>query len=594
MRSLLIALPILLLAALFASRWQSESGSAAPGDTERVSVDSNGNEGTGGDSENPAISGDGRYVFFGSDAVDLVGGDGNGTSDLFVHDRQTGDTDILSDGFAGDDADGGSYNPATTPEGRYVAFESNATNLVPGDTMGFGDIFVHDRQSGDTERVSVDSMGNEADADSDTPSISADGRYVAFSSLATNLVTNDDNEQRDIFVHDRQTDVTERVNVSTAGDQAEERDSFGVNISADGRYVAFDSAAPNLVQGDGNDATDVFLRDRVMNTTTLISVNTNGDEGDASSFAPALDSSGRYVAFTSQAADLVADDNNGATDIFLRDLQTGATERVNVDSMGNETLAGFNSFNHAISGDGRFVLFDTGSPNLVAGDGNGVRDAFVHDRESGVTQLISRNSDGVQGSGNSFGSDNPGTLSADGRYATFTSDAIDLVPSDSNNDRDVFVHDLGEPQTPTPTPSPTASPSAGPSDTVTPSPATPTGSASPTDEPSPSDTPGPGTETTWGNANCSGPGGMDPADPVDSLLTLRADAGLDANTGDCPELGTEVDVLNASLHLWGDVDCSGALNPVDSLNVLRFDAGLSVAQGEDCPAMGAQVTIVEG
>jgi hypothetical protein len=93
----------------------------------------------------------------------------------------------------------------------------------------------------------------------------------------------------------------------------------------------------------------------------------------------------------------------------------------------------------------------------------------------------------------------------------------------------------------------------------------------------------------WGDANCSGE-----ANPVDSLLTLRADAGLDANTGDCPPLGTEVDVLNASLHLWGDVDCSGALNPVDSLKVLRFDAGLSVAQGEDCPAMGAQVTIVEG
>jgi hypothetical protein len=108
------------------------------------------------------------------------------------------------------------------------------------------------------------------------------------------------------------------------------------------------------------------------------------------------------------------------------------------------------------------------------------------------------------------------------------------------------------------------------------------------DEPEPE-----GTQTTWGNANCSGENHGDPADPVDSLLTLRADAGLGANTGDCPELNTEVDVLNASLHLWGDVDCSGALNPVDSLKILRFDAGLSVAQEEDCPIMGAAVTLVE-
>ena len=123
--------------------------------------------------------------------------------------------------------------------------------------------------------------------------------------------------------------------------------------------------------------------------------------------------------------------------------------------------------------------------------------------------------------------------------------------------------------------------------------ASPTASPTPVTTASPTASPGEGVQTTWGNANCSGPGHMDPADPVDSLLTLRADAGLNANTGDCPPLGSEVDVLNASLHIWGNVDCSVAMDPVDSLKVLRFDAGLSVAQQDGCPQMGAAVTIVE-
>jgi hypothetical protein len=160
----------------------------------------------------------------------------------------------------------------------------------------------------------------------------------------------------------------------------------------------------------------------------------------------------------------------------------------------------------------------------------------------------------------------------DGDYLIVT------TPLQFNHEAGEVIVNLGPAGSPTMTPEP--------EDTATPTPTTsePPPTATPTASPA-------GTQTTWGNANCSGPGGMDAADPVDSLLTLRSDAGLDANTGDCPPLGTEVDVLFASLHLWGDVDCSDAVNPVDSLKILRFDAGLSVAQEEGCPAIGAAVVL---
>jgi Tol biopolymer transport system component len=206
---------------------------ALPGTTERVSVDSAGNQGND-HSWAAAISAEGRYVAFLSYASNLVPGDSNGVGDVFVHDRQTGITERVSVDSAGNQGNDHSGYPSLSADGRYVAFQSSASNLVPGDNNGHCDIFVHDRQTGATERVSVDSAGNEGDYESYDPAISADGRYVAFQSGALNLVPGDTNVEMDIFVHDRQTGITERVRVDSAGNEGN-GESQPPAISADGR-----------------------------------------------------------------------------------------------------------------------------------------------------------------------------------------------------------------------------------------------------------------------------------------------------------------------------------------------------------------------
>src|SRR5207249_1268748 len=213
----------------------------------------------------PALSADGRFVAFGSDATNLVAGDTNGTTDVFVHDRQTGTTERVSvasgGGTQGNGKSGGFFAfPALSADGRFVAFQSDATNLVAGDTNGTTDVFVHDRQTATTERVSVNGF-------SAGPALSADGRFVAFHSTGSNLVAGDTNGATDVFVHDRQTGTTERVSGASDGTQGNDA-SAGPALSADGRLVAFHSSATNLVAGDANRAYDVFVHDRAVSTTT--------------------------------------------------------------------------------------------------------------------------------------------------------------------------------------------------------------------------------------------------------------------------------------------------------------------------------------
>src|SRR6058998_1751352 len=236
------------------------------GTTERVSVDSAGNQGNG-DSTDVALSADGRFVAFTSVAPDLVTGDTNGAMDVFVHDRQTGTAERVSVDSAGNQANGDSTDVALSADGRFVAFTSAAPDLVAGDTNGAADVFVHDRQTGTTERVSVDSAGTQANGSSFGRALSADGRFVAFISVAPDLVAGDTNGVADVFVHDRQTGTTERVSVDSAGNQAN-GDSTDVALRADGRFVAFTSAAPDLVAGDTNGAADVFVHDRGTTDTT--------------------------------------------------------------------------------------------------------------------------------------------------------------------------------------------------------------------------------------------------------------------------------------------------------------------------------------
>src|SRR5437016_8015596 len=246
-------------------------------------------------------------------------------------DAQT--TERVSVASGGTEGNGASLSSALSADGRFVAFVSAATDLVAADTNGVSDVFVHDRQTGATERVSVASGGAEGNGSSGLigfafpPALSADGRFIAFVSFATNLVAGDTNGATDVFVHDRQTGTTERVSVASGGTQSNAA-SLGSALSADGRFVAFQSDATNLVAGDTNGATDVFVRDRQTGMTERVSVASDGTQANNVSSYPALSADGRFVAFESDATNLVAGDTNGATDVFVHDRQTGATERV--------------------------------------------------------------------------------------------------------------------------------------------------------------------------------------------------------------------------------------------------------------------------
>jgi Tol biopolymer transport system component len=316
--------------------------------TVRVSVSSNGEE-AGSHSSHPGISADGRFVVFHSRAGNLVSNDLNLHLDVFVHDRDTDENGVFDEASAisttrisisidGEPETGSSMNPTISADGRYIAFESDADNLVTGDDnicwytdymgrlyqISCSDIFIHDQNAGTTERVSVSSGGGQADGKSFMPHISSDGRYVAFLSTAENLAAGDDNGVTDVFVHDRDTGTTERVNLSGSNGQAN-GSSYGFpSISAAGRFVAFTSTADNLVPDDTNGLEDVFLRDRKTGETKRLSeCPCDNEQGNNISRGPAISANGNFVAFESAASNLLIDlaDTNQGYDVFVYDQQ---------------------------------------------------------------------------------------------------------------------------------------------------------------------------------------------------------------------------------------------------------------------------------
>ena len=419
----------------------------AQGMTTRASVASSGGE---GDHESvfPAISSDGRFVAFSSGAGTLVPGDNNGWGDVFVRDAWLGLTTRVSVDSAGNEADSDSFGKLSiSADGRFVAFASHATNLVPGDNNGWSDVFVHDRSTGATTRVNVSSLGVEADNESYAPALTPDGRYVVFESGADNLVPGDNNANGDVFVHDLQTGATSLVSVDSNGAAGDDI-SWSASISADGRFVAFESFATNLVAGDTNLARDVFVRDRQTGVTSRVSVDSSGAQ-TGGGFAATISSDGRYVAFVSTASDLVAGDTNGVEDVFVHDRQTGQTVRASVDSAGAQGDS--MSVLPSISGDGRRVAFCSAATNLVPGDTNATCDVFVRDLVAQTTERVSTSTSGAQGDGDSGGAVwcvpvcgvlyYGAAISQDGRAVAFTSEATNLVAGDTNAMLDVFVHD---------------------------------------------------------------------------------------------------------------------------------------------------------
>ncbi len=395
-------------------------------------------------SQTPSISGSGQFIAFASDAANLLlfAIDTNGFSDIYVHDKSNRRNTRVSVASDGTQADNNSRTPDISDDGRFIAFASDATNLIGAgnDTNGMTDIFLHDRQTNVTTRVSVDSGGAEADDNSQNPAISADGRFIAFSSDATNLIGTDTNGFRDIFLHDRLTGVTTRVSVASDGTEGD-NNSHTPSVSSDGRFVAFASDATNLLGagGDINASTDIFVHDTTTGITTRVSVSSAAVAGDNVSVSPSISSTGQFTAFASDATNLLGAgfDTNIARDIFVHDSATGATTRVSVGPGGIEAN-GF-SLTPAISGNGWLVAFASSATNLLGagGDTNAAQDVFFYDRTTGVTSRLSEATDGTQANNNSQAP----AISGDGLFSAFSSDASNLLGAggDTNGFRDIFV-----------------------------------------------------------------------------------------------------------------------------------------------------------
>ena len=343
-----------------------------------------------GASNFPSISADGRYVAFESVANNLVEGDTNGFTDIFVHDRKTGTTTLVSKGFDGIPANNQSVRPSISADGLYVAFFSYASNLVVGDTNDVSDVFVYSMQTGTTSRASIADDGSQADGASSIHGapvgyanvISVDGRYVVFTSSATNLVPGGTNGSAGVFVHDMQTGQTLLVSVAYDGTPAS--DSGDGSISGDGRLVVFSSLDIHVVPNDSNQTGDVFLRDIQTNQTERISVASDSSQANGGSAFPAISADGRYVAFQSGASNLSDDDTNNRSDVFVRDRQTNQTHRISTALDLNAYSA---SGNPAISADGRFVAYYSSENPLVNPDpDSGI---FVYDQENGGTTRVS-------------------------------------------------------------------------------------------------------------------------------------------------------------------------------------------------------------
>ncbi len=443
---LLLLSAFLLLSSIFYptitladQRILNQSGSDGPltqstplGITTRVSINGSGEQGNDASHE-PSISADGRYVAFQSLSTNLVPDDIGNDRDIFVYDQQTGITERVSVSSSGVEGNAVSDQPSISADGRYVAFYSLASNLVSGDTGANRDIFVRDRQTDTTERVSLNSAEAQGNGSSYSPSISADGRYVAFYSLADNLVAGDTNASYDIFVRDRQTGDTELISVDSAEVQGNDR-SVEPSISSDGRFVAFESDATNLVTGDTNAMTDTFVRDRQTGVTQRISVSSTGVQGNNESHLPSISGDGQLIAFESAASNLITGDTNNRDDIFVYDRQTGLIERVSVTSAGAQGNG--NNTWPSISGNGRYVIFRSISTNLVPGDNNAFADILVHDRQTNMTRRISVSSAGAQANSINYSA----SISGDGQFIAFESAASNLVTGDTNGSEDIFVH----------------------------------------------------------------------------------------------------------------------------------------------------------
>jgi Tol biopolymer transport system component len=411
--------------------------------TDRVSVDSSGTAGNGVSSA-PSISGDGSLVAFVSQSTNLVTGV-NG-SQVYIHNRQTNQIEVISrdsNATTVNEGDGVSSVPSISADGRFVAFVSQSTNLVTG--VNGQQVYLRDRQTGLTTVVSKDTLGTVGNGVSTVPAISADGRYIAFVSLATNLVTGVTGQQ--IYLHDRQTGQTTLVSKDNSptpiqGNGLSNRPS----ISSDGRYIAFASVATNFAAGVGGNQ-EIYLHDRltgVNGTTSLSSKDNSATPGNGNSSTPSISGNGHFVAFTSLATNLVT----GVTgqQIYLHDRFAGVNGTnvlISHDNSGAPIQGNGNSSGPSISSDGRFVAFTSLATNLLApASAVAGPQIYIHDwltGANGVTSLVSKDNSVTPVAGTSASATDTPSTNNDGGFVAFFSEAANLV---AGSGKQIYVRAL--------------------------------------------------------------------------------------------------------------------------------------------------------
>jgi Tol biopolymer transport system component len=465
-----------------------------------VSGNLSGTGGGNGNSMSGQVSTNGQFVVFQSDASNLVPNDTNGVTDIFVSDLVAGTTTLVSVSTNGGPANGASTDPVLTPDGRYVAFISRASNLVPGDTNGIPDIFVRDLVAGTNCLVSVGALlpSGSVSPIMAAPVITPDGRYVAFFSLATNLVPAVPGTSKgEVYVRDRLmgtttwastnaaaivsaalglsgmpayhprlsddgryvafkagattpgsavvilqydsiTGATAVVNTNGIGGSVDLDDSYGPEMTPDGRFIAFARQEGSL----GSGYSSVHVWDAQLNSDTLVSDDGSGVPANTTSCAPVISPDGQFVAFLSNATNLVGNAVTNGFHVYLRNLQSSITQLVDVDTNGigstGDTLTSL-----SLSADGRYVAFSNPDGSLVNLDKNRAEDVFVRDLVAGTTEMVSqRNATVIPQVADGLSTLSPLSVSADGRWVAFASPADDLVPNDTNKAPDIFVRDM--------------------------------------------------------------------------------------------------------------------------------------------------------
>ena len=468
------------------------------GEVTLVSSNSVGEPGNSIFSYYPVFSPDEEEVLFQSYASNFVAGDTNSSSDIYIKDLMTGEVELVSSNASGNIGNQASAQAIFVPgsNGRKVIFESFSNNLVAGDTNNAYDVFIKDRDTGAIIRVSTDSLGNQGNASSSLPSVSADGTKAVFASIASNLVAGDTNESSDIFLKDLNTGVVTIVSrvgldgelsngpsswprisadgtkvvfmsdatnldpgslpdvtnvfikdlntgeiycISKAMGEATKanNNSIKAHFSIDGNNIVFESYANNLVLSDDNGKRDIFVKDLIKNRTTLVSTSSSGVQGNGDSENGRLSNDNKKVVFQSSADNLVPDDTNDLTDIFVKNLDTGAIVRVSVNKDGEEANDICNNGQFSPTSSNK-VLFQSYADNLVPDDTNSSMDLFIKDLSTGVVTRVSTAVDGTESSADSYNA----SFSADGKKVVFESYADNLIPNDTNSSNDIFIKNI--------------------------------------------------------------------------------------------------------------------------------------------------------